>query len=949
MKPLSLTIQNVGPFKNETIDFTALGDMFLISGKTGSGKTTIFDAITYALYGDFPGTRKGYDKELRSDFAQDGEEAFVEFTFLIDKKTYRVRRTLRMPYINRNKKPDFKDYEVTLETIDSSGAWQTFAGKKTEINSKIIDDIIHLNIDEFNQIVLLPQGSFADFLHAKSSDKRETLAKLFPITFYKRIADFAKENADEYSEKSKILQSKLHDASDGFSFEESQTHITQYNSSITLLKAKLDSLQKESSECISNAEKIKSSLDAASATQKLLQQKQELEKERKEIASLEEKLKRSQLAKGLESDLRTKTDSVRRKIQCKSNLASAQKDAAKSSDAVTSYSEQKDEFEELSKQTEKDKLTLDDLKKKENQLIKLTTAQIELKKTEQQLKATKENADKTQQLFFLLSSQLIKGSEKNKNSIKNAESLCTTTQCMIDELVIEQKHAELNSLASTIAASLKENEPCPVCGSLAHPHIAEKNIKTVSIEDKVNAEQKHLENAKKSLESLKTENVIFETTLLSLTEEEKKASIKKQAASTDVSLVLLTAQELSAKLAKLRSLYKTQSEEASKFETKYAAEKASFDQIQSSIGKDTDSAQLRLQIDSLSLQIEQNTEAYTQYQTQYRQTEKNCAAAEAKVIQLKETLSQYTTEAENAEKAFADALTDSPFKTEEDLCDAIIDSTTEQEYRQRTDSWKESMQKTDALLSMQKEHAGTKELETYILTLQNNLAQVQNKHEEIAASIKAATEELNTISIERSKITERIALINKLDKELSDFDKQTKATQKLSDDLNGHNNKNTPFDAWVLAMYFEEVVEYANPRFARISGGRYQFKINTNAAGGNSMRGLDLLVDDSYTGKDRDTATLSGGETFMASISLALALTDVVQNRSGGIRLDSLFIDEGFGTLDGDSLDMAVNVLRSIQEQRVVGIVSHVETLETVIPNKLEVIKGTTGSTVKIR
>ena len=168
-------------------------------------------------------------------------------------------------------------------------------------------------------------------------------------------------------------------------------------------------------------------------------------------------------------------------------------------------------------------------------------------------------------------------------------------------------------------------------------------------------------------------------------------------------------------------------------------------------------------------------------------------------------------------------------------------------------------------------------------------------------------------------------------------------------DLSGKNPKNIPFDTWALGMYFEQIVQYANTRFNDISNGRYMFKIAEERQTGNGYKGLDLLVSDSFTGTDRDTATLSGGETFMASISLALALTDIIQNRNGGVRLDSLFIDEGFGTLDEETLDSAIGILANLQETKMVGIISHVESMRTAVQTQVEIIKTAEGSHIKIQ
>ena len=169
----------------------------------------------------------------------------------------------------------------------------------------------------------------------------------------------------------------------------------------------------------------------------------------------------------------------------------------------------------------------------------------------------------------------------------------------------------------------------------------------------------------------------------------------------------------------------------------------------------------------------------------------------------------------------------------------------------------------------------------------------------------------------------------------------------LANDLTGANTIKTSFDAWILGMYLEEITAYANERLERMSEGRYRIQLNDSYRKGNAFAGLELEILDAYTGKARPSATLSGGETFMASISLALGLADSIQSRSGGIQLDAVFIDEGFGSLDESSLERAITILDEIRDSRMVGLISHVGELRTRIPNRIEVIKTVAGSSIR--
>src|SRR5574344_1602179 len=458
MKPLILSMKNIGPFRHETIDFTSLGDMFLISGKTGSGKTTIFDAMTYALYGDFDGARKKQAASFRSHFASPGEESFVEFTFRIDSRTYRVHRTLPVSYTNRNGKEAVKDTEVTLEAKDDGGNWKTFDGKKNETNEKIEKDIIHLSASEFNQIVLLPQGSFAEFLRAGSNEKRETLSKLFNVDFYKSIAERAKENADKCKADSSILESKLRDAKENFSAEDAQKQVAFFDEQIVRLKQQNELLQKQNVDCTANIEKEKNSLASVRKAQELLTHKAKLDEEKSGIDDLAQKLQRSSAAQKLSQPLHAKTDLLQRKTKCEQDIASASSFAAQSSETVTALCEQTDEMENLSKQTEADSRTLDELNKRLTLVQKITDAQNAKAQTESQLQQAKSEAAEIAHGIVLTVQELVQASEENKKQCAEADKLCADTTSIIQELTAQQKASEQASIASTLASVLKENE-----------------------------------------------------------------------------------------------------------------------------------------------------------------------------------------------------------------------------------------------------------------------------------------------------------------------------------------------------------------------------------------------------------------------------------------------------------------------------------------------------------
>jgi exonuclease SbcC len=237
--------------------------------------------------------------------------------------------------------------------------------------------------------------------------------------------------------------------------------------------------------------------------------------------------------------------------------------------------------------------------------------------------------------------------------------------------------------------------------------------------------------------------------------------------------------------------------------------------------------------------------------------------------------------------------------------------------------------------------AGAEELEKRFLDLQGEQKRLEADLTRIEEKKSATTAEMN--SLERS-----FKEWQGLKDEWQRSSAENTLLARLADDLLGNNLKRVPLDAWVLGMYLEDIIRHGSRRLEQVSGGRYTLVMNSEKTGGNSYRGLDIEVLDAYTGKQRSTASLSGGETFITAISLALALTDVVSERNGGITLESLFIDEGFGSLDPVTLDSALSVLDEIRGNRVIGIVSHVTELQDRIPARLEVIKESGGSRLEV-
>ena len=314
---------------------------------------------------------------------------------------------------------------------------------------------------------------------------------------------------------------------------------------------------------------------------------------------------------------------------------------------------------------------------------------------------------------------------------------------------------------------------------------------------------------------------------------------------------------------------------------------------------------------------------------------------------LKSHMQNCEVEQKTKENALKQALDSSPFAASdtqsalENMHNALVQKENLAFLESYTEQYKTEKQRLEVLCAEKKAN------------VQNDPEQLQNEYEQLKRQTAQLENEFAQNQSGQTEIKRRIAELETLGSEYDNLEKrrlslleQAQTYTKLCDAVTGKNPKKTPLDAWVLRMYLEEITLYAGRKLENISDGRYTMYLK-ETEGGRGYQGLDLEVYDSYTGKRRPCSTLSGGETFMASISLALAVSDTVQARNGGIQLDSLFIDEGFGTLDGESLEKALSVLDEIREGRCIGLVSHVDGLKTRIQSRLEIHKGINGSSIQ--
>lgn len=916
MKIKKIILKNFGPFVDENqIDFSELEDIFLIYGNTGSGKTTIFDAVSFALYGKLPGAREKQDiRKCRSDFAIPEEDAFIELTFQVRNETFRVKRTLPLEYITRNNTLTEKGPTILLEKQRDEINWTIINDTIKEANNAI-ELIIGLSHAEFNTIILLPQGEFAQFLKQNSQQRRESLSSLFPVELYKNFIKKTKAKSDAFSQEYKVIEKNLLQLQEDFRFDE--TEKTQKE----LLKKIEEKKEKKNScfEFLNKKRETKTRLEQVlSLSQKLEKDTNEKEKqnayyallknEADEISLLETKLKRLDYAL---KDLSETEDLIKNQEKAKRNFDTLEKSKRIFEDQLSELIKNKTLYEEKLKGLLENKENLIDLIEEKNEKDKI-------------LQEEKRKIDEIHKRIGF-EKELIKLEEREKDIDREKKALSKNIEnakIFLNELIAEDEKNKIGYEAAIIAKTLEKGKACPVCGSLDHPQKAQEVTSLLSFEEKIESQKMLIDESEKNFQKMENENIRIQTEL---------ANNKKNL------FEIKTKDDLEIVKAKFSEIEKNFFALSKKIETKQNEEK----------------------------EKERLNEEIKNFQITITKTEKEKDAVAIEIALAKQ-------EIESLEKTILQSLEkykDLVFETEKNTIDSFSSKTIENlknEFDRLTK--RISDYKKNCLETEKKLHALSEQLidsEDSLKKILENIPELENKENNteafleedriISKEIREKTIEMQNLENETEKIQaelqyeqEKAKQYEKWSKDLEKLRLASEHIHNLSSLVLGNNEKKTPLDAWVLSLFLEEIIIYASMRLEKLSSGRYTFSLQTENLGGNSFKGLEIEIFDSFTGKTRPPSTLSGGETFTASISLALALTDVVQSRSGGICIDSLFIDEGFGSLDPENLEIALNVIDEIREERVVGLISHVGDLSSRISSQIIVDKTNKGSKLSI-
>lgn len=1015
MRPLSLSMSAFGPFAStQSIDFTVLGTnpLFLINGPTGAGKTTLLDGICFALYGKTTGNeREG--SQMRCDMADDSLLTEVTFSFQLGSNSYRIRR---VPEQDRIKKTGdgstVQKSEAQLYKIDVDGNESLMVASKVSEATAEIEALTGLDVEQFRQVMVLPQGKFRELLMADSKAREQIFSQLFQTHIYRRIEDSLKAKAadisalvkDQCSRRDGILQSAGLTSDD-----ELKCELATLTPELALAKdAKELALQRQQL-AIKNSDAVQHLLADFAQLDTLTQRAMALDAQQEDITAQTHRLNLAKQAQRLtpmvevflarEQEAKAANLALSNAQTALTNAKQAFNDAELKAKVIPELETSLLELEQTKLQLnalgpqlrELDKLTKT-LAQEQTQLTKaktqvqnnkneLTTViqkRCELESALPQLQASSETRLSLQQAYqqqqLLLSAyqqwqqvtarisstqvKLLEAKEQGKRLNKQHQQAQLAHKSLL--LIWHQGQAAI------LARQLKQGESCPVCGSQTHPQLAqskeplpsdevlqlaqEAEANAQEILSKARAEYRGLQTQLETLQQQALEIVAQLGTAIDIPLEEHTQILSQLTSSCTQAeqahqhllqlqqdIALLHAQEihlqqkleqgqnhdnvLQSKVALLQGqLVQMQQGVPSEFVT-FEALAAAVAQNQQSIG-----------------QIKQHIADIRELQQQSGQI---FVAAKAALNGAENTAEVALVQQARSQQQLNQQLIAAGFTDQQSLFEAMLDEAQQLVLVKDIEAYQQDC----ALIKAQREQLALK-LKDKVLPDSIKLADELDLARQALQIAEQTWQQLHTREALLLQTQNQLTIAATKAKALDD---EYAVIGTLADVANGKTGNKISLQRFVLSVLLDDVLLEASHRLHIMSKGRYRLLRKEDRAKGNKASGLELEVEDAYTSKVRPVATLSGGESFMAALSMALGLSDVVQAYAGGIKLDTLFIDEGFGSLDQDSLELAIRTLMDLQSSgRMIGLISHVSEMKEQINTRIDILKTSQGSEISI-
>lgn len=917
MRPLKITMSAFGPYAGKvTLDMQKLGKsgIYLITGDTGAGKTTIFDAISYALYGEASGNYRE-NTTLRSKYASADTPTFVELEFEYNNEIYKINRNPEYPRPNKRGE-GFTKQSANAELVMPDGSVIT---KIKEVSAKV-EEIIGINKNQFSQIAMIAQGDFRKLLNCETNERSKIFRKIFKTEPYHNIeiklsSLFNELKRNREKEKSGIEQyiNQLKcNENDTLSLEleRAKSGDVLIEDVIKLAGEIINKDTLEYTKTQKNIESINEEIEKINSNIKLYENQEATKKAyAKASAKLEElKTKRNECEKAYKSAeaQRERLDDLTRKINL-INSKMPKYDELKSLE--NSIKERTQSFEKSNNLL---KLKQQEITLLEKEIDEKSKALEEVKGADllvQKLTVQKEEINKKAEALKELKTEIDRCKTEQKN-LKNAQSFAKSA---LDEYgALENEYNQIyiaffNEQAGIIADGLKDGEPCPVCGSTSHPNLARKS-----------------ENAPSQADVESAQNLV------------KKAQEKADKARDTASALKSRFDEIAANVkSSAKKLFGTDDNVFDDYNSNINALKKEYD---------CTLALLKTANEKLSL---------------YKKLDKEIPKIQEKQKSLSDEISTLNTQ-KASDEAFISENTKrvTSIKSELDFESADLAKDKLKEYTNLSSDIKNAIEKSkndfDDIKSKYDTQKGTKaSLENALKEFKEiDLASLNEKSLKLNEYKKDVDKTAKSLYSRIESNKSRVDDISKKRDILKEYDDKYVWLKALSETANGDisGKEKITLETFVQMTYFDSIIRKANIRLLTMSDGQYELVRRSDAETLKKNEGLALDVIDHFNGSSRSVSTLSGGESFMASLCLALGLSDEIQSSNGGIKLDTMFVDEGFGSLDGEALDRALSALTSLsQGNRLVGIISHVDALCDRIDNKIVITKDRTiGSNAQI-
>lgn len=1017
MRPIKLTMQAFGAYaKKEVIDFEKLGteQIFVISGKTGAGKSTIFDAISFAIFGK----ANTFDREsfsMRSHFATDKEITEVTLAFRLKDKIYQISRIPQQEIAKQrgNGTTTSPQKAELYELINDE--MKLLASSVRDVNTKM-EELIQLNVDQFRQILMIPQGEFRELLVSDSKEKEVILQRLAHTVYYEKVENLlwekqkqaeilvveARKKVAELAELSLPGVEVSGKTTSEISVLQAEA-IQSEQMILTELENKLSIIRKQTSEAVEKVTLAKEQLLDWQNLDKYTEEIATLEIEKEFYQAIEVRLEAAKRASNLRSQ---DALCIRLKEQLETAEQTEKQVAFEAEEVKVQFShvkKQKEALAEKEAELEINKRTLFQLEEMEPKILELEMISIQKRRAELEWKEAttllEEIVNSEQKIIAELQSVESRLVEINQAELTYLEVINkrTTVEAIIEkeqelvskrmkmvawdsekqteeqklvqllaekaeiETTIEQEETKLQKeQAATIAAHLHDGEACPVCGSDSHPALAKfgetANLETLEVaKGKLHEKLLAITTTEKTISQLEWQlNEWAGIKELSLTEVQQTLTENIQLANNLAEQIA----QLQAKVAQKETIQATlellnnKQNEMITEKNKVALEVEKLhQQVQMVSGKLSyleqsiptefrDKVVFESKKKELSEKIEAHIKQANQVDALFRQTEKETTRLESTLQSAQKTTVDAKEALQVQREIFKEAMKQNDFLS--------------------YDAYKQALLSVDELKNLEEKLAGYERKRHLAVSRQADLKEkLQNKQkpniEQLEFIMKEKQLELsqseeNTIK-QREFVTKRKELVENYQNSIQTVEQAEENYADiglLADAARGKNARRLTFERYILAMFLDTIIHRANHRLSKMTSGRFELQRKMEKAKGNVQSGLELEVFDEYTGLTRHVKTLSGGESFKTSLALALSLAEVVQEMAGGISLETMFIDEGFGTLDPESLEAAVECLLETQENgRLVGIISHVPELKERISARLEVTATNHGSTTK--